>query len=62
MAEPPQLSPKKSAERTARTERLAKALRENLRRRKEQAHARQQRAPSEGPANIEKKDEGEPAP
>jgi hypothetical protein len=62
MAEPPQLSPKKSAERIARTERLAKALRENLRRRKEQARAQKQRAPSDGPANKGRKASGEPAP
>jgi hypothetical protein len=61
MAESPQLSPKKSAERTARTERLAKALRENLRRRKEQARAQQQRAPSDEPVNIGRNAEGEPA-
>jgi hypothetical protein len=44
MTERPHLTPKKSAEADARTERLAKALRENLRRRKEQARAQQKRA------------------
>jgi hypothetical protein len=34
--------PRESSERTAREERLAKALRDNLRRRKEQARAREQ--------------------
>jgi len=41
MAEPPQPGGKRNAERAAREERLAKALRENLRRRKEQTRARQ---------------------
>jgi hypothetical protein len=35
---------KKSVDRTARDERLARALRENLRRRKEQARAKQDEA------------------
>jgi hypothetical protein len=35
------VAPRKSAERAAREERLAKSLRDNLRRRKEQARARQ---------------------
>jgi hypothetical protein len=38
----PDLTPRKNSERTAREERLAKALRDNLRRRKEQARARGQ--------------------
>lgn len=42
MTERPHLTPNKEAERTTRTERLAKALRENLRRRKEQARAQEQ--------------------
>ena len=41
MSEPPASGAKQNAERVAREERLAKALRENLRRRKEQARARQ---------------------
>jgi hypothetical protein len=40
MSEPPPLGAKQNAERVAREERLAKALRDNLRRRKEQARAR----------------------
>jgi hypothetical protein len=40
---------RKSRERAAREERLAKALRENLRRRKEQARAQEERhVPQEG--------------
>jgi hypothetical protein len=52
MAEPLKPGAKQSSERAARAERLAKALRENLRRRKEQARARQQCAPTppENPA------------
>jgi hypothetical protein len=44
MAELSQPGTRQSAERAARAEKLAKALRENLRRRKDQARARQQRA------------------
>ena len=40
MAETPHLTPAKAAERSARETRLARALRENLRRRKEQSRAR----------------------
>ena len=52
MAEVSQPGERQSAEQAARAERLAKALRENLRRRKEQARARQQCAPTppENPA------------
>ena len=39
----PDLSPRKRAERALRDERLAQALRENLRRRKEQARAQAER-------------------
>ena len=39
MSEPPRITPKKSVERAAREARLAKALRENLVRRKEQKRA-----------------------
>ena len=42
MAEPTRSPEKKTDERAARDERLAKALRENLRRRKEQARAQKQ--------------------
>jgi hypothetical protein len=44
MSETPHPTPRKSAERAAREERLAKALRDNLRRRKEQVRAREQAA------------------
>lgn len=46
-------SGKKSVELTARAERLAKALRENLRLRKEQARAQQQRAKVERPKGTD---------
>ncbi|MBV8938058.1 MAG: hypothetical protein JO320_11380 [Alphaproteobacteria bacterium] len=42
MAEPANPGPNKAAERAAREQRLATALRENLRRRKEQARAQRQ--------------------
>jgi len=50
MSEPPKITPKKSTDRAAREERLAKALRENLVRRKEQKRAqdRPEVAPSPG--------------
>jgi hypothetical protein len=41
MAEVPRLTPERRAEQEAREKRLAEALRENLRRRKEQYRARQ---------------------
>ena len=44
MSEPPHITPKKSVERAAREARLAKALRENLLRRKEQKRAQDRRA------------------
>jgi hypothetical protein len=44
MNESPHLSPRKREERAARDERLAQALRDNLRRRKEQARAQAERA------------------
>lgn len=52
MAEPPPPPPTRRGAQAARDERLAKALRENLRRRKEQARARRDDrvAESEGPA------------
>jgi hypothetical protein len=53
MAQPLQPGAKRNAERAARAERLAKALRDNLLRRKEQARAQQRRA-----APLSKKDEG----
>ena len=50
MNEPPSLSPRKQEERAARNERLAQALRDNLRRRKEQARVQAERAPH--PADV----------
>ena len=47
MRESPRITPEKSAERAAREARLAKALRENLVRRKEQKRARDRRAMSQ---------------
>jgi hypothetical protein len=51
MRETPSLTPTRQAERAARDKRLAEALRENLRRRKEQARARadEQRDPTVEP-------------
>jgi hypothetical protein len=43
MSEPPRITPKKSIEQAAREARLAKALRENLLRRKEQKRAQDRR-------------------
>jgi hypothetical protein len=50
MSTAPHLSPRKQAERAAREERLAQALRDNLRRRKEQARAQAERAAQ--PADV----------
>jgi hypothetical protein len=50
MNEPEDLSPRKREERAARNERLAQALRDNLRRRKEQARVQAERASQ--PADI----------
>jgi hypothetical protein len=48
MPDAPRLTPARQAERSARDKRLAEALRSNLRRRKEQARARDDEpAPSE---------------
>jgi len=44
MSEPPRITARKSVERAAREARLAKALRENLVRRKEQKRAQDRRA------------------
>ena len=44
MKEPPRIAARKSVERVTREARLAKALRENLVRRKEQKRAQDQRA------------------
>jgi hypothetical protein len=53
MPDPMPPSGKKSVERAARAERLASALRENLRRRKEQVRAQQQRAKVEHPKGTD---------
>ena len=45
MPDTPRLTPVRQAERAARDKRLAEALRANLRRRKEQARAREDDAP-----------------
>jgi len=58
MAEPPQRGTKPSTERAAREERLAKALRDNLRRRKEQARA--QRRPGAAVPKNDAGGDGEP--
>jgi hypothetical protein len=57
MTEHPHLTPKKKAESAARTERLAKALRDNLRRRKDQARAQQERIAD----RLKRPGEGEPS-
>jgi hypothetical protein len=52
--EPPRLTPARRAEHAARDKRLAEALRENLRRRKEQARARDDKPTAdEGAADAE---------
>jgi hypothetical protein len=48
MGEPSRPGAKQGTERAEREKRLAKALRENLRRRKEQARAQQQQLPKKG--------------
>ncbi len=56
MSESPRLTPARRAAQAARDERLAHALRDNLRRRKEQARAKQRGAcdpPTEPPARDE---------
>ncbi len=50
MVDAPRLTPAKQPVRSARAERLARALRENLRRRKEQGRARELRAAELDPA------------
>ena len=56
MADAPRLTRVKRTEHAARDERLARALRENLRRRKEQARAREPRA-ADPPGKAEGGDE-----
>jgi hypothetical protein len=51
MRRDPDLAPRKSAARAARQERLAEALRENLRRRKEQARAKDRLAHAQSEEN-----------
>ena len=63
MPDSPRLAPEKNAERTAREAWLAKALRDNLRRRKEQARVRvADRAPSDTPAEPGGRRRGEAEP
>jgi hypothetical protein len=50
MADAPRLTPAREAARAAREKRRAQALRENLRRRKEQARAREMERPDAAPA------------
>jgi hypothetical protein len=57
MKQRPDLSPRKEAERIARTQRLARALRDNLQRRKDQARA-QAAAAGEAQAPASLSDEG----
>ena len=59
MAQPLQPGAKHNAERAEREKRLAKALRDNLRRRKEQARAQQRRATP--PAEKGEGGDGEPS-
>ena len=49
MADTPRLTPARRREQARRDERLAQALRENLRRRKDQARARQPDPATSGP-------------
>jgi hypothetical protein len=51
MSEGPRITPVQQAERAARDKRLAEALRANLRRRKEQARARED-APASEPGDA----------
>lgn len=62
MTDAPRLTSAKKQEQAAREARLAKALRDNLRRRKEQARARSPgREPSGVEATEEQRDRGEPS-
>lgn len=59
MSEPAQPALRNGAKRAAREERLAKALRDNLRRRKEQARAQQRLGtPPAGPQDTGPQDKG----
>jgi hypothetical protein len=51
MTDPPRLTPTRQAEHAARDKRLAEALRENLRRRKEQARSKETES---APENAER--------
>jgi hypothetical protein len=55
MADTPRLTPSRQAERAARDKRLAEALRANLRRRKEQARAREDEVLPPSPQEPEAK-------
>ncbi|HML10394.1 MAG TPA: hypothetical protein VK432_05995 [Stellaceae bacterium] len=54
MSDAPRLTPARQAERAARDRRLAEALRANLRRRKEQARAREDEAAPRDNADAER--------
>jgi hypothetical protein len=58
MPETPRLTPSRRAEHAARDKRLAEALRENLRRRKEQARAREREAMSKDTGDEPAKPQG----
>jgi hypothetical protein len=58
MSEPPRLTPGRQAEHAARDKRLAEALRENLRRRKEQARSREAETASENEERDQLKPRG----
>jgi hypothetical protein len=56
MSEPPHVTRRKAVEQAAREQRLAKALRENLRRRKEQARAQDRIVDTEPGDGIERRE------
>jgi len=56
MRDTPHLTPARQAEQAARDKRLAAALRENLRRRKEQARAKEDTAPVSAKAGAKAAD------
>jgi len=58
MPETPRLTPSRQAEHAARDKRLADALRENLRRRKEQARGRKPEPAQDGAGNGRKQPRG----
>lgn len=58
MPDDPHLTPARRAERAARNKRLAEALRANLRRRKEQARAREDEDPAAGDKSRDRSEGG----